>query len=181
MNYAKYLIDTNIFVRFQSGQQYDQLCFPIHFNNFLKLLENGSAISIDKVKDELNDEFFCVEYKDIFKESITSEISETYNFLRKKQPEFFNNYALESPNDADPYLITFAYHYDLCIVTQDEFQSTANRNLTIKKFNLPTICEALGGICIDNKDKKENMNQHDSGFGCICLTELIRKENLMDE
>lgn len=181
MNNTKYLIDTNIFVRFQSGQQYDKSCFPIHFNNFLKLLENSSAISIDKVKDELNDEFFCNEYPDIFKDSINSEISETYNILRNKQPEYFNNYAIENPNDADPYLITYAYHYDLCIVTQDEFQSTANRNLSIKKYNLPTICEALGGICIDNKEKKENINQYDKGFGCICFTELIRKEKLMEK
>ena len=77
------------------------------------------------------DEFFCVEYKDIFKDSINSEISETYNILRNKQPEYFNYYAIENPNDADPYLITYAYHYDLCIVTQDEFQSTANRYLNI--------------------------------------------------
>lgn len=176
MNNAKYLIDTNIFVRFQSGQQYDQSCFPVQFNNFLKLLEDGCAISIDKVKDELNDDFFCNEYKDIFKDSITGDISETYNLLKSKQPEYFNTYALEKPDDADPYLIIYAYHYDLCIVTQDEFQST---DLSIRKFNLPTICEALGGMIVDNKDKKGNINQYDGGFGCICLTELIRKEELM--
>ena len=51
MSNAKYLIDTNIFVRFQSGQQYDKNCFPIHYENFLKLLDDGIAISIDKVKN----------------------------------------------------------------------------------------------------------------------------------
>ena len=49
MNTVKYLIDTNIFVRFQNGQQYDKECFPTHFNNFLELLDDGIAISIDKV------------------------------------------------------------------------------------------------------------------------------------
>ncbi len=178
MSNTKYLIDTNIFVRFQSGQQYDQACFPVQFNNFLKLLKNGSAISIDKVKDELNDDFFCTEYEDIFKQSITGDISETYNMLKNKQPEYFDTYALERPDDADPYLIIYAYHNDLCIVTQDEFQTTSN--LSIRKYNLPTICEALGGTCIDNKDRKDNINGYDSGFGCICLTELIRKEKLME-
>mgnify|MGYP003293183225 CR=1 FL=1 len=48
MNNTKYLIDTNIFVRFQSGQQYDQSCFPVHFENFIKLLEDGKAISIEE-------------------------------------------------------------------------------------------------------------------------------------
>ena len=56
MNNTKYLIDTNIFVRFQSGQQYDQSCFPVHFENFIKLLEDGNAISIDKVKNKMNNE-----------------------------------------------------------------------------------------------------------------------------
>ena len=178
MNNTKYLIDTNIFVRFQSGQQYDQSCFPVHFENFIKLLEDGNAISIDKVKNELNDDFFCKEYEDIFKESITNEIATTYNLLKSKQPEYFNTYEIENPNDADPYLITYAYHHDLCIVTQDEFQSTSNRNLSIRKYNIPTICEELGAICIDNKDKKDNINQYEKGFGCICFTELIRKEKL---
>lgn len=178
MNDTKYLIDTNIFVRFQSGQQYDQSCFPVQYNNFLKLLEDGTAISIDKVKDELNDDFFCSEYENIFQQSITGDIAETYNLLKSKQPEYFNTYALEKPDDADPYLITYAYHNDLCIVSQDEFQTTSN--ISIRKFNLPTICDALGGICIDNKDKKDNINTYDRGFGCICLTELIRKEKLME-
>ena len=106
MNNAKYLIDTNIFVRFQQGQEYDKDCFPTQYNNFLKLLDDKKAISIDKVKQELDDEFFCVEYEDIFKDSITNEISQTYNMLRSKIPDYFNTMALEKPDDADTYLIT---------------------------------------------------------------------------
>lgn len=177
---TKYLIDSSIFVKFENGQQYDKSCFPTQFNNFIKLLEDGTAISIDKVKEEVNDDFFCVDYKDIFKDSITQDISETYNVLRNKFPEYFNRYAVENPDEADPYIITYAYHNDLCIVTQDEFQSTNNRNLNRNKFNIPTMCEALGGICIDNKDKKENITQYKQGFGCICFTELIRIEKLME-
>ena len=181
MSKTKYLLDTNIFVRFQSGQQYDRNCFPIHFNNFLKLLDEGIAISIDKVKAELSDEFFTREYRDIFVDSITGDISDTYNKLRNKYPDYFNSYALENPDDADPYLITYAYHNDLCIVTQDEYQSASSINLNSKKLNIPTISEALGAICVDNKDKKENINKYESGFGCICLTELIRLEKLMEK
>lgn len=181
MSDAKYLIDTNIFVRFQSGQQYDKTCFPIHYENFLKLLDDGIAISIDKVKDELDDEFFSKEYKESFKPSITNDISETYNTLRTKHPDYFNSYALDNPNDADPYIITYAYHNDLCIVTQDEYLSTSSRNLDLNKYNVPTMSEMLGAVCIDNKEKKENIGQYDSGFGCICLTELIRIEELMNK
>lgn len=179
MSSVKYLIDTNIFVRFQNGQQYDKDCFPIHFNNFLKLLDDGVAISIDKVKDELDDEFFCKEYKNIFQQSINNDISETYNMLRAKHPDYFNSFALENPNDADPYIITYAYHYDLCIVTQDEYQSTSSRNLELNKFNIPTLCETLGATVVDNKDKKENSGEYTGGFGCICLTELIKTEKMM--
>ena len=50
MSKAKYLIDTNIFLRFQAGEEYDRECFPTHYDNFLKLLDDGTAISIDKVK-----------------------------------------------------------------------------------------------------------------------------------
>ena len=178
MNNAKYLIDTNIFVRFQQGQEYDKDCFPTQYNNFLKLLDDKKAISIDKVKQELDDEFFCVEYEDIFKDSITNEISQTYNMLRSKIPDYFNTMALEKPDDADTYLITYAYHNNLAIVTQDEYLSTS-KNSSIKQYNIPTVCDYLEGICIDNKDKKSNINQYKSGFGCICLTELIRIEELM--
>jgi len=181
MNNPKYLIDTNVFLRFQSGQQYDKDCFPIHYSNFLKLLDEKIAISIDKVKDELDDDYFCEEYENIFEPSINSDISETYNQLRSKHPDYFNTFALENPDDADPYIITYAYHNDLCIVTLDEYQSTASRNLNMRKYNLPTICETLGATCIDNKDKKENINQYNTGFGCICLTELIRLEKLMEK
>ena len=178
MNNAKYLIDTNIFVRFQQGQEYDKDCFPTQYNNFLKLLDDKKAISIDKVKQELDDEFFCVEYEDIFKDSITNEISQTYNMLRSRLPDYFNTMALEKPDDADTYLITYAYHNNLAIVTQDEFLSTS-KNSSIKQYNIPTVCDYLEAICIDNKDKKNNINQYKSGFGCICLTELIRIEELM--
>lgn len=181
MNSPKYLIDTNIFLRFQSGQQYDKSCFPTHFDNFVKLLEEGTAISIDKVKDELDDELFCKEYKDCFKDSIDNEISETYNTLRSKYPDYFNSYALDNPNDADPYIITYAYHHNLCIVTQDEYQPTANMNSTINKYSIATLCETLGGVCVDNKDKKENINNYSNGFGCICFTELVRIEKLMEQ
>ncbi|RAP47704.1 MAG: hypothetical protein BZ135_01620 [Methanosphaera sp. rholeuAM6] len=181
MSNAKYLIDTNIFVRFQSGQQYDKNCFPIHYENFLKLLDDGIAISIDKVKNELDDEFFSKEYKEIFKPSITNDITDTYNMLRSKHPDYFNNFALENPDDADPYIITYAYHNDLCIVTQDEYQSTSSRNLNWNKYNIPTLCETLDATCIDNKDKKENVGKYNGGFGCICLTELIRIEKLMEK
>ena len=174
---AKYLIDTNVFIRFQSGQQYDKSCFPTHYSNFLKLLDEGIAVSIDKVKKELDDEFFCLEYKDIFKQSINNDISDTYNDLRSKYPDYFNTSALESPDDADAYLITYAYHNNLCIVTQDESLSSSGN---LKKYNIPTIVEDLGAICVDNKDKKSNINKYSDGFGCICLTELIRLEKLME-
>ncbi|RAP54603.1 MAG: hypothetical protein BZ137_01330 [Methanosphaera sp. rholeuAM130] len=181
MNNAKYLLDTNIFVRFQKGEEYDKDCFPTHYNNFLKLLDDGIAISIDKVKDELDDEYFCVEYEDIFKESITNEITQTYNTLRVKIPDYFENVTIENPFDADQYILTYAYHHDLCIVTQDEYLSTSNINNTIKQYNIPTLCDMLGAISIDNKDKKENIGQYKGGFGCICLTELIRIEELMKD
>lgn len=179
MNNPKYLIDTSIFVRFQSGQQYDKKCFPTHYNNFIKLIENGTAISIDKVKYELNDEIFCKEYAYCFKDSIDNEITDTYNSLRLKYSDYFNTYALDSPDDADPYIITYAYHHNLCIVTQDEYQPTIDMNSTLNKYSIATLCEALGGVCVDNKDKKENIDSYDSGFGCICFTELVRKEKLM--
>jgi len=176
---AKYLIDTNIFVRFQSGQQYDKDCFPVHYKNFLRLLDEGLAISLDKVRDELDDDFFTNEYKDIFKPSISNEITDTYNLLRSKFPEYFNTATQEHPDDADSFLITYAYHHNMCIVTQDEFQSTQTISINTKEYNIPTLCEALEGICIDNKDRKENIGQYKSGFGCICLSELIRLEQLM--
>lgn len=179
MTNTKYLIDTNVFVRFQEGQQYDQSCFPVHYKNFLGLLDDEIAVSIDKVKDELNDDVFCEKYGNIFRESISNEISETYNDLRLKFPDYFDRYTLENPEDADPYLVTFAFHHNLCIVTQDEFQSSAGRIL--KELNVPTLCERLGGVCVDNKEKMENRNSYSSGFGCICLTELIRIEQLMNE
>ncbi len=177
---AKYLIDSNVFLRFHEGQQYDKNCFPEQYSNFLKLLEDEVAISIDKVADELDDDFFCKKYESSFKESISSDITETYNELRIKFPDYFNSYALENPEDADPYIITYAYHHNLCIVTQDEFLPSFSRNTIVRKFNIPTLVESLGSICIDNKERKNNVGKYSEGFGCICLTELIRLEKLME-
>ena len=179
MNTPLYIIDTNVFIRFQKGQQYDKDCFPVHYKNFLKLLDEGKAISIDKVQDELDDEYFTKEYNDIFKPSITNEITESYNLLRSKFPEYFNTQATQHPHDADSYLITYAYHHNLCIVTQDEYQSTQTISLNTKDYNIPTLCQALEATVIDNKDRKENTGKYKSGFGCICLTELIRIEEMM--
>lgn len=179
MKDVKYLIDTNVFLGFHEGAEYDKDCFPTHYKNFLKLLDDGTAISIDKVKDELDDEFYSMEYGDIFKESINNDIAETYNTLRAKIPDYFDTMTLENPFDADQYMLTYAYHYNLCIVTQDEYLSTSKINPKIKHYNIPTICELLGATPIDNKDKKDNIGEYKSGFGCICLTELVRLEELM--
>lgn len=178
MSSAKYLIDSSVFIRFAIGQEYDKTCFPIQYEKFLKLLDEGIAISIDKVKSEVDDDFFCREYKDVFKPSINNDITDTYNDLKMKYPDYFNSRALDSPDDADAYLVTYAYHNNLCIVTQDEFQSTVNQNLDQKKYSIATLCQLLGATCIDNKNNRHNINQYDSGFGCICFTELIRLENL---
>lgn len=39
MNKPVYLIDTNVFIRFESGDIYDKECFPEVFDLFLKLKE----------------------------------------------------------------------------------------------------------------------------------------------
>lgn len=53
MNKTKYIIDASVFMRFESGDVYDKACFPKHYDNFIKLLNKGVAISLDKVKNEL--------------------------------------------------------------------------------------------------------------------------------
>lgn len=173
MNKPVYLIDTNVFIRFESGDIYDKECFPEVFDLFLKLIEEGKIISLDKVKDELKESVFVDKYSHIFKESVTVDVYETYVKLREQYPEYFDYYAKDKSWSADPFLIMYAYHNNLCIVTQEEFQ---NSNPSKKNYTIMTLCEKLGAVCIDNNNLKGNINTYKEGFGCICFSELIRIE-----
>lgn len=174
MSKPLYLVDTNVFIRLEPGDLYDKDCFPNPYNLFINLIEEGKIISLDKVKEELQDNFFVNKYPKIFKKFSTLDTRETYQDLQDKYPEYFNHYVNKKPNSADPFLITYAYHNKLCIVTQEEFQKS---NPKQKNYKIMTLCEKLSAVCIDNNYLKRNINKYKRGFGCICFSELIRIEN----
>lgn len=82
MSKPLYLVDTNVFIRLEPGDLYDKDCFPNPYNLFINLIEEGKIISLDKVKEELQDNFFVNKYPKIFKKFSTLDTRETYQDLK---------------------------------------------------------------------------------------------------
>lgn len=179
MNKTKYIIDASVFMRFESGDVYDKACFPKHYDNFIKLLNKGVAISLDKVKNELikrrEGKEIYEKCENSFKPFYFEEFPETYEkLLGTEYSRYFEYYESNKPESADPFLVIYAYHHKICLVTQEKPKIKSPK---MEKWRIPNICSKLGATCIDN-EKLRDINTYEAGFGCICFTELIRLEKL---
>ena len=55
MHSPKYVVDTNVILARNTHREYDETVFPIHWKNFDKLVDDGTIISIEPVKKEIED------------------------------------------------------------------------------------------------------------------------------
>ena len=179
MDNAKYIVDTNVFIRRSPQEEYEEEAFPIHWKNFDKLVKEGVIISIDKVKEELTekgDEFFLDWTKENEHMFYPNFDSDTTPYLTELSSRFSGWYT-QNCDKADYFLIAFAKIKELTLVTQEKM----NLNTTEEKnYKIPTVCHKIGAKCIMKDWKFEYDESVDYDFECIDFVELVKRERLFD-
>lgn len=183
MTSPKYLVDTNVIFARTIYREYDELVFPVYWENFDKLVENGIIISITSVKKEIEDIVgkqevdaniltWVNDYSYMFKlppdEKYTNE---TRNVKNKLQGWYHKN-----RNNADTDIVVFAKAYNLTLVTQE------TPNFNVKKqslYKIPTACKNLGAYCqCGFLEVTHDVDPIEAPFQCINFVELVKREKL---
>ncbi|MEN6511952.1 MAG: DUF4411 family protein [Chloroherpetonaceae bacterium] len=150
----KYAMDSNVLI------SASRLHYPFDFampfwNGLLQYAEQGFICSIDKVQDELvqgTDElakWAKKTFSPYFLETDTAEIFANYqiiiNWARiQTQYEQHAKDEFYKLDNADPWLISFAYTHKLTIVTHEVFDPYIKR-----KIPIPNVCRDFGIQYID--------------------------------
>ena len=158
-----FIVDSNFFI--QAHRANYPLDIAITFWKKVKeLADNGSIISIDKVKNEIyqnDDELksWCVENLpiDFFKDS--SEVIEDYtqvvNWAVSKSEHYIQR-AMEEfldADEADAWIIAYALKNDIIITTHEKSQPDSK-----KKIKIPEPCNALGVAFVDTIEMLRRLN-----------------------
>ena len=179
---SKYLVDTNVILSRTNYREYDEIVFPIYWENFDKLVNNGLIISTTKVNEEIE---FLVEKGEVDEKILTwvknhskmfklpsdeKYINETKN-IKSKFPGWYHR----NKSKADWTLVVYAKAYNLILVTQE----TPNFNQTKdKEYNIPTTCKKLGAYCRCGLEVTSDIDPSKTPFQCINFVELVRREEL---
>lgn len=181
MENAKYVVDSSMLLRRRPRDRYDEVSFPTHWRNFDKLVEQGIAVSILEVKEELIDRGYD-DYKvwvenhlDIFKPLDVNSVS-LMNHINSNYPDLYeeNN---KKKSIADIPLVAFAKTHNLVLVTQESYNYDSNTKE--KNYRIPTLCELEGAKCVVENCKTDYSNV-DYDFECIDFVELVKRERLFD-
>ncbi|MDA3905202.1 MAG: DUF4411 family protein [Bacteroidales bacterium] len=158
-----FIVDSNFFI--QAHRANYPLDIAITFWKKVKeLADNGSIVSIDKVKHEIyqnDDELksWCIENlpNDFFKDS--SEVIEDYtqvvNWAVSKSEHYIQR-AMEEfldADEADAWIIAYALKNDLIITTHEKSQPDSK-----KKIKIPEPCNALGVTFVDTIEMLRRLN-----------------------
>jgi len=174
---AKYIVDTNVYIRRSPQEEYEEEAFPIHWKNFDRLFKEGVIVSIDKVKEELNnkgDAFFLEWTKENEDNFYPNFDSETTPYLRKLST-IFPGWYNQNKEKADYFLIAFAKVKELTLVTQEKMNIDADKE---KNYRIPTVCHKIGAKCTLKSCKLEYDESIDYDFECIDFVELVKRERL---
>lgn len=161
----QYLLDANFFI--QSNNRNYPLDVVISFWEKIELLvSNGIVVSIDKVKNEIDNEEdilknWCADNlpSGFFYNSIDVVMSGMYGrvindpFMR---PHQYNQKALDdfmSDEKADAWLIAHAMQHGLTLVTYE-----VRRPGSIAIIKIPDICDKIGVRCIEPLEMFRELN-----------------------
>lgn len=175
----KYVVDTSMLLRRNEHGLYDEKAFPVQWQNFDKLVEEGLIVSIDCVERELT-RFDYEDYKEwinnhkyIFKKlnsgafKIVDDINQRFPKLSKE-----NN---RKKSIADIPLVAYAKYNKFTLVTQETYNY--HEDMAEKKIRIPTLCELEGAKC--TMESCNNLNNEENYiFECIDFIELIKRESL---
>lgn len=180
MGPSKYIIDTNILIRRSEYDLYSESSFPIHWQNFDNLVNEGVIIATPSVYKEIeiiedNITNWCDNHKKMFKPPHDDKYREELNLIRNDQNEWYFSKG-ESSLWADRDLIIHAKAYNLVLVTQEVWNLNANK----KNYKIPSVCVELGAYCRNGKECTDNIDPNTAPFHCIDFAELVKRENLQD-
>lgn len=191
MHSPKYVVDTNVILARNTHREYDETVFPIHWKNFDKLVDDGTIISIEPVKKEIED---LVEKNTYNKEILTwvknhsqmfklpkdnKYMEETIN-IKNKLPGYFEYY--EKQSKADAYLVVYAKAYNLILVTQEMPNTAEPKPNKFKKLKIPTACKKLGGYYrCGLMEVTSDIDPNQTSFQCINFVEFAKREKLNQE
>lgn len=177
----KYVIDSSVILRRTQDDTYQRESFPIHWDNFDKLIQEGIIISVPLVYDEINDHpkrklLDWPSENDLMFQKIDGEVVKASNILSSKFKEWYESNQDENKPWADPQLIAFAMAYNIVLVTQEDWKPNATKE---SNYRIPNICSRLGAYCKIKSEESTNVDQT-VPFQCIDFFELINREKLYE-
>jgi hypothetical protein len=174
-------MDTSVILRRSKHAMYEYESFPVHWDNFDRLINEGKIISPPSVNEEIL--FNSQELKDWCDENDKMFISPDNNmvgelcFLSEEYPDWYKANKDSRKDGADPWLIAYAKVYDVVLVTQEKWNLNATEE---HNYKIPTICFKLGAYCHIGKNISKNIGL-DVPFQCIDFFEMIKREKLFQE
>lgn len=181
MSQIKYVVDASVIIRRSTYDTYEYESFPIHWNNFDRLIDEGKIIAPPVVKNEILTKKYgelgewCNRYDKMF-EPMNDGISEELGLLEETFHDWYHYYDDSKDNWADPYLIAYAKAYDTVLVTQEKCNIKATEE---HNYKIPTVCAKLGAYCHIDSDITKNVSPN-TPFQCINFFELIKREKLFE-
>ncbi|MBQ2651942.1 MAG: DUF4411 family protein [Methanobrevibacter sp.] len=186
MTSPKYLVDTNVILARTNHRQYDELVFPIYWENFDKLVEKGTIISLISIKEEIESVVnrqeaddgilnWVEDHSQMFRFPPDERYAAETIFVKNKLQGWYR----KNENNADTNIVVFAKAYNLTLVTQE------TPNFSVKKqgrYKIPTACKELGAYCrCGLLEVTHDVNPIETSFQCINFVELVRREKLNQE
>jgi hypothetical protein len=147
MNATVFAPDSNVFITAKNDYYAFDLA-PAFWQNLIRLAGNGSILSIDYVKDELergNDylaEWAKNDFSHAFISTAEEDIQESYREIMiwvQSQNQFSDAAKAEFARGADGWLIAYAKAKGCIVVTLEALDLRIKR-----KIPIPNVCQAFG-------------------------------------
>ena len=152
MDDNKYVLDSDVFI--QANRLYYAFDIaPLFWDSLVFHAQNGSVITIDRVKMELDrgQDDLSIWIKEYLLDAVHStdeqEVIINYQHIMEwiQENDQYNETAkITFAQSADGWLIAFAKTYD-CIVVTQEVSAPESKN----KIKIPDICKQFQVLCID--------------------------------
>ncbi len=145
----RYLLDSDVFI--QAARQYYAFdLVPAFWQALVDLASNGSLLSIDRVRDELEQgkdelaEWADQTFRPLFASTNESDVLQIYGRIMQwaqAQPQYSAAAKAEfaDVNNADPWLVAYALAKQYIVVTQEQPHPDSRR-----KIFIPDVCQAFG-------------------------------------
>lgn len=147
-----YLIDTDVFIQ-AARLHYAFDLVPAFWDSLVRLAEDGTIRSIDRVKQELGRgkdelaEWANTQFADAFFSTDEADVIESYGKIMtwvQGQAQFLDAAKAEFAGGADGWLVAYATVKGLVVVTHEQPAPDARRRVKI-----PNVCEAFDVRYVD--------------------------------